>query len=99
MNTCFQSQNEPNSWICFEFKNYHLIPSNYVIRTYKNEHKAHPKTWVIEGSNDKEKWIPIDEQKDWAHLNGKSRVHAFQISESNQKPFKFIKMRLTGFGN
>lgn len=49
----FMSTNSPNSWLCFEFKNHTVIPNYYEIRSYCcGPNNIHPKSWVIEGSND-----------------------------------------------
>lgn len=94
--TCSQS----NAWVCFEFTKHQIIPSCYSLRTNSNgERGPHLKNWVIEGSNDKSKWITIDEQSNNSYLNGRYFVHTFQISQKqnlNEKGFKFIRIRQTG---
>lgn len=94
----FISDNFPNSWICFEFKNYKIIPTNYIIRSRNNENSNHLKSWIVEGSNDKNYWIKLDEQINNCSLNGVSVVHSFSISydENNQQPFKYLRIRQIG---
>lgn len=94
----FISDNFPNSWICFEFKNHKIIPSNYIIRTRNNESSNHLKSWIIEGSNDKSYWIKLDEEINNSSLNGASYTHSFTISynENNQLPFKYLRLRQIG---
>lgn len=87
----FYSQNTPNSWICFDFKQRNVIPFYYQIMTFNC---YYPKSWVIEGSNDNSNWTILDEQNNCQYLNTNYKVHIFKISNPNQ--FRYIKMRLTG---
>lgn len=94
----FQTQNRPNSWICFEFKKHEVIPSGYIIRSYCVGNHQHPKTWKFEGSNDMESWVTLDSQANNESLRGESRVHLFPISneEHKDKPFKYLRIQQTG---
>ena len=84
-------------WICFEFKNHKIIPSNYSIRSY-NSGDQHLRSWVIECSEDGEKWTKVDEQNDSTSLKGRNIVHTFPIQkpgENEEKPYKYIRIRMT----
>ena len=86
----------PNDWICIEVKNHRIIPTHYTVKTNgygQNWH--HPKSWVIEISDDNERWEIIDEEHDCSFLNGSFAYHTFPISTNKQHEFKFIRMRLT----
>ena len=92
----FQSNNQPDPWVCFEFTNHTIIPSSYSIRSanwYKNCY--HPKSWVIEGSNDNSNWMNLDIQVNCSYLNEQNHVHTFSIRNRDRSEFRFIKMRLT----
>lgn len=91
----FATKNEQNSWVCFEFENHKVIPSDYIIRTFHIENESHLKSWVLEGSDDKNDWTILDEQKNNDSLKGAGRVHSFNI-KNNQRPFKFLRIRQTG---
>lgn len=96
-NKYFCSSGDSNSWISFDFKKHRIIPKYYSIKSGpypKNAH--HPKTWVIEGSVNNEKWFVINEQDCCALLNGKNVVHAFPIKNPNSRKFRYIRMRQTG---
>ena len=96
-NSFFYSNNERNSWICIEFKTHHILPSSYVIRTcHDNENSCHLKTWVFEGSKDNKEWIQLDEQINNNALNGPRYVHTFDITNYQQQPFKYLRIRQTG---
>lgn len=92
----FYSNNEPNSWISFHFKNHQIIPTNYTIGTYGNDGNPHPKSWVIECSNDSQSWEIIDQQNECPYLQKGWIVHTFNINKSNSKSYQYIRMRLTG---
>lgn len=93
----FLSASQKNSWICFDFKNHRIIPTNYTIRSFNASENegAHPKSWVIEGSNDNQEWEILDQQKDCSLLNGMNLVHTFPIDNQDNKNFRFIRMRQT----
>lgn len=91
---CFQTYNQQDSWICFDFIENKVIPTCYQIRSFNGrKNDNHPKSWVIEGSNGNNIWIIIDEQKNCSYLNDVHKTHIFKISSSNQ--FRMIRMRLT----
>lgn len=92
----FASDNIENSWICFEFKSFYIIPKNYTLRSYYCEqNNCHPKSWVIEGSNDNGDWEQLDQQQNTDVLNGPNIIHTFPIQNSKNTKFKFIRMRQT----
>ena len=90
----FASKNEPDQWICFDFKNHKITPTDYTIRSYSNG-IWHPKSWVIECSNDNIKWIEIDSEENCSHLKGKSFIHTFSLSKKICERFKYIRLRMT----
>ena len=93
----FHSQNVENNWLCFDFKEKRVIPTHYTVRSYPSGANAHhPKTWVIEGSNDNSSWDKIDEEVNCAHLNGLNVSHTFEMNKQNSNEYKYIRMRLTG---
>lgn len=93
----FCSKNEPNSWICFDFKEHRVVPTAYSIKSTENFTAGqHPENWVIEGSVDGEAWMTVDEVKNNSDLNGNGLFHTFSINKKNLPPFKLIKIRQTG---
>lgn len=80
----FMSKDEVNPWICFNFKNHQIILTNYTIRSYYGTNDHHPKSWIIEGSNDNSIWEKLDEQKD---LNVS---HLFTITNSSSESYIVI---------
>ena len=93
----FCTKNEPGSWICFDFKENKIIPTNYQIMSSQfGTNNWHPKSWQIQGSNDEtenKNWTTIDEQINCPILNGKWVTHIFQIS--NSIAYRYIRMIIT----
>lgn len=93
----FCSSNAQNSWICFDFKDSRIVPTNYQIKSYNCASADHPKTWVIEGKKDENSQFEnLGGESNCSYLNGQCVSHVFQIKNSNEKEFRFIRMRLTG---
>jgi hypothetical protein len=57
-NRWFQSKDEPGQWVCWDFRDLRVRPTNYTIRSMGL------KSWVIEGSVDGKNWTEIDRQTD-----------------------------------
>ena len=85
---------EQNPWICFDFRDYKIIPSEYTLRS--GDSGYNPKSWVIEGSNDNSNWQILDKQEDCSFLNRDFNIHTFSIPSSNSQQFRFLRMKLTG---
>lgn len=96
-NKWFHSNDKPNNWICFDFNEYKVIPSSYKIRSsHYGENLFNPRSWVIEGSNDKNKWEVLDDENNSPFLNGSYFVHLFSIENDYPDGYRYIRMRLTG---
>ena len=101
-NNNFYTNNENNPWICFEFKKHQIIPTSYTIKSCNASYpygNQYPKNWIIEGSEDNKNWEIIDEQQNCEFLKGSNYTHTFSIKKknnSNEKEFKFIRIRHIG---
>lgn len=92
----YQSNNFDNSFICFDYKENKVIPTNYIIKSAKfNTNSYHPKSWIVEGSNDKSKWETCDEQNNNSSLNGNNVIHNFVIPNKTNKEYRYIRNRQT----
>jgi hypothetical protein len=91
----FVSDNTPNSWLCYDFKNMLVRPNHYSIRSSEKLWGADYQmvSWVIETSNDDKEWTEIDR-----HENDRSLLQATG-SFSITKPSKFSRyVRLRQIG-
>jgi hypothetical protein len=51
--------NNPNGWICFDFKEKQVNLHHYSLCTWNDHDGNHPVEWVIEGSIDETQWVDI----------------------------------------
>ena len=93
---CYYTKDVQNSWICLDFKNHKVIPTDYTIKTADS---PRPKCWIIEASNDNSTWDPIDVQNDCPYLNGSGYSHSFKISKPNSNEYRYIRIRQTQIYN
>lgn len=95
-NVLYSSDSEKSAWISFNFGSHKILLKSYTIRSNKyGENSHHPKSWILEGSNDNQAFIHIDEQVNCDYLNSSNAVHNFQINNAQNKPFKIFRFTLT----
>lgn len=93
----FQSKDARGSWICFDFKDRRVIPTNYEIKSRNcSEGASHLRNWVIEGSNNNSSWEILDQQNNCEYLNGISYAYTFPINNPNSRQYRYIRLRLSG---
>jgi hypothetical protein len=91
---CWISQNDANSWVCFEFKNSQISLTSYTLRSHTGtvNYLVH---WVIDASNDERSWVEID-RRDTQELVGNNLVKNFRCSGAQTSEFfRFIRIRQT----
>ena len=94
----FRTTSEPNSWICYEFKAWHVVLTSYSIRTANG---SYPKSWVVEVSNEGTdgSWEVIDRRDNNFDLSAYHVTRNFPInsgSSASRWNFCFIRLRQTG---
>ena len=92
-NAHFQSNDEPNSWICYNFKERRVAPTSYSIRMCC---WGFMRSWVLEVSNDGMNWEVVDRQENSNDLRGAFMTHNFVLSSPPSGSFRFIRLRQTG---
>jgi hypothetical protein len=93
----FFTADEPNSWICYDFKDMRVTFTDYSIRTRCHFDGAHLRSWRLEGLTDGLPWIEIDRREnDDTTLDQKGAIGAFSIREGNRREFRMIRIRQTG---
>ena len=93
-----------NQWICYDFKERRVIPTSYSVMSYGyGPGKFHPKSWVIEVSNDgtENSWKEIDRRDNNEDLNDIHVIVNFKTSLINtsdlpSEGFRFFRFRQTG---
>lgn len=90
------SDNSPNSWIQFDFKDKRVALTGYSIKTCNMKSgQMHLRQWKIEGSNDLEKWVCIDEENTDV-LNDRLVTQYFQCDSETRTLFRYIHITATG---
>lgn len=83
-----------DAWICIGFKNHEIKPTNYTVVSGSDDDNL--KSFVIEGSKDKETWTTIDEENNISYLKESGSAHTFPVHNEEQQSFKYLRIRLTG---
>ena len=95
--SCYYSKQEPNSWICYDFKERRVVPTSYSVRTYGwGPGHEHLKSWVIDVSNDGIKWTEIDRKEVNNALNREWAIANFNISRVPSEGFRFFRLKQIG---
>ena len=91
----FCTDNEPDSWIKFDFKERKVLLDRYTLKTYYgHEGCGHLKNWVLEVSDDDNNFTEIDRRENCDLLNGELKTATFEVSHST--PARFVRLRQTG---
>jgi hypothetical protein len=90
-NYVFHSVNEPNQWLCYDFKNRKIRPTHYSIHTYPGYYL---RSWIFEGSMDGSTWTELDRHTDDQTTNSNHPIGTFSIS--NHSEYQFVRLRQTG---
>jgi hypothetical protein len=70
---------DPNSWICIDFKNYRIKPTHFSIRSRTDYDYHHLRSWNLEGLTDDGKWVRLDCRTGNTELAGAGAVRTFSI--------------------
>jgi hypothetical protein len=92
------SQNKPDQWIMFDFKNKKVRISEYRIKTHRfGSDSCHLKCWKLQGSNDGTTWTDLD-QRDTDVLNAAKRVEKFECTGVSFSA-RYLRLVQTGRNN
>jgi hypothetical protein len=98
--THFGSKDLRNSWLNLDFKDMRITPTHYTMVTFHNVGKTWRaiflRSWILEGSEDGEKWIELDRQSDSILLKGPDRMATFRIA--NRSLCRMLRLRATASG-
>jgi hypothetical protein len=89
---CFHSTNNPNQWLCYDFKDRRVQPTHYSIHAYSSNYFL--RSWIIEGSLNNSEWISLDERTNNTEADSSHPIVTFTISRSMK--CRFIRLRQTG---
>ena len=91
----FETEDVPDSWICYFFKGRYVEPVCYSIRAWG--YNSPPQSWVLEGSNDgsKDSWVVIDRRDECKVLTARDAVANFQIPRESTGRYRYLRIRQT----
>jgi hypothetical protein len=93
----FATKNEPNSWICIEFKNHRIKPTHYSIRSRTDGDVHHLRSWNLEGLTDDGKWVRLDCRTWNTDLAGAGVVRTFSIGSVCE--VRSVRLQQTGLNS
>ena len=93
----YHSLSDGKAFICFDLKDKTVNLTSYQIKSNWNcDGSYNPKNWVIEVSNDGDKFIEIYQHKNDLSLNKSSVISTYKIQKNSNKFYRFIRFRQTG---
>ena len=93
-NDWWNSKDEPDSAVQFDFKSKRVCVSEYSLKSDGYDNGGHLLSWAIEVSDNGLMWDPIDEQNT-QDLNGTFREKTYKCRRSNRF-VRFVRLRQTG---
>jgi hypothetical protein len=90
----FFSKDEPNQWICYDFKNRRVRSTHYSIYPHADNHYLG--SWAIEGSLDNVSWVELDRRDGNTDMNADHPIGTFSVSVTDDVDYQFIRLRQTG---
>jgi hypothetical protein len=90
----FQSLNQPNQWLRYDFKDRRIRLTDYSIAVYTGGWFLH--SWVVEGSEDGSTWTTLDERQNNNDANSSHPIATFKVDQSRDLEWRFIRLRQTG---
>ena len=95
-NNLYYSNNQENSEICFDFKDKEIQITSYSLKSCNwGQNSDNLKSWVVEVSNDHQRWDEIDKRENNSILNGANLIGTFDTKE-NKSFYRFVRLRQTG---
>jgi hypothetical protein len=88
-NAPFYSSDEPGQWVCWDFHEMRVSPTNYTIKA------QYLKSWVIEGSVDGRTWIEMDRRCDNEDFRGGWSASIATFTAKKGPEFRFIRLTQT----
>ena len=90
----FESDTVKDAWLEYDFRMCRVTPTGYSLMS--GEEAYSPKSWVIEVSNDEDKWKIIDRQRDTDVLKGSFTLAHFELSSVPTRRYRYLRIRQTG---
>ena len=98
----FYTQDQPNSWVQYDFVDSKVRPTHYSIMSTSQYGKIedNPQTWVILGSDtgNDDDWTELDSRENISCLDDINQSHTFSIQNPSKKDehFRYLRLKQTG---
>ena len=93
----YESNNESEIFICFDFKDRRVQLSDYSIMSHSyGPNCGNLRNWVIEVSNDRTFWEEVDRHSNDTTLNNSNITAVFHVNEKSNEFYRYIRLRTTG---
>jgi hypothetical protein len=94
------SVDEPNQWVEYDFKAARVAVTHYAIRTHLScgAGSHHPKSWLVEVSNQRTGWVEIDRVSNSAELNRADYTVVFEVARADVEA-RWVRFRQTGLSH
>jgi hypothetical protein len=92
-NTPTATSDVAGSWIRFDFRWRRLKPNRYSLRTRGDSDTGHPRSWVLEGSNDGSAWATLDTRTNDTQLTGLNKWVTYTCTATGN--YEFLRIRQT----
>jgi hypothetical protein len=90
----FHSENQPNQWLRYDFKDRRIRLTDYSIAAHTSDWFL--RSWVVEGSEDGSTWTTLDERQNNNDANSSHPIATFRVERSKELEWRFIRLRQTG---
>jgi hypothetical protein len=85
-----QTDNQANSWICYDFKDQRVKIQYYSLRSRSDYDGNHPINWALEGSVNGSEWVELDRRSNCRDLCGLNKSTTF--SATGNDFFRMIRL-------
>ena len=98
-NDWWETRDEANSWVRFDFKTRRVYLKSYSLKSDGGSCQ-HLLRWSIEGSNDGNEWKEID-KRDTQDLNGNYIVKNYEceLNRTSEEFYRYLRLRQTGLNS
>jgi hypothetical protein len=86
----FCSRDQEDQWVCYDFQDKRIAPTHYSVGSYFGRGGYNLRTWVIEASDDGEKWVEVAAQKG---IDPQNSVMSFAMAIVTE--CRYIRLRQT----
>ena len=92
------SKPEPGAFFCIDFKDKLVVIEGYTLKSCPGTGASyfHLKSWVLEASYDGDDWVELDRRENNNDLNGPSKLQVFDITEKQDEPLRYVRLRQIG---